>query len=148
MWMTSAPRSMSGVLFAAHQGQAELVGAAFEACNSAEKLFIPAHRCVAGAAVLVVVGFVFRASADNIAEVEVLHPGSGDGVVQRFAIEVWRVAGIGSGAGVNQHFDAMLPQQFDEVLGGVGRVADGEEGSQLVSLRVDAICMVLHFAGL
>jgi hypothetical protein len=64
----------------------------------------------------IIEGLVFGASADYITEVEVLDRGSGHEVTQGLAVEVRRVAGVGSGAYIDQHLHAIPLKQFDEML--------------------------------
>jgi len=121
--------AVGGVFLAAHNCDAEAVGSAFEATDAIEKIGTFGNLGVARVTVEVVEGFVFGTPSNCIAEVEVLHCSGGHEVSQRLAVEVRGVTGVGSGAHIDEDLDAMLLQQFDEVLRRVRRMPDGINGS-------------------
>jgi hypothetical protein len=128
--------AVGGIFFATEQGDAKLIGAAFKTVDAAEELGAFGDLSVEGPAIPVVEGLVPRATADDIAKIEIACSRLSDRIAESFAVEVRDPLGIGVGAGVDEDFNAIRGEKFEEVVRWVRRVTDGVKTSHLASFRV------------
>ena len=119
-----APRR---VLFAAQDRDAELLDTLFQTPDPLQERRRPRDPLVDHVPVPVVAGGVVRVAAQLLAEEQILEAGAVQGRLERFSVELGRVARMRARTNVDHHLNAVRLQQRQQRLRVLIRVPDREE---------------------
>jgi hypothetical protein len=118
--------ALEGVFFGAHEGQAKPRDTLNNAPQAGLEGWGIRNEIVTGNTVNVAVAFG-AAGTEFIPEEKIADAGGAKGSLERLTVELWEPGAVRAAADINQNLDTMQPEQLEEILQGVVRVADGKE---------------------
>lgn len=109
------PVTLSGVLFAAEDGQSVLAGKGFESVDALTESQGLAEGSVIGTSTGKVVGSVFGSPTEESSKVEVGNARFGEVLFEEFPVEVGNVTGIGIGPYIHHKVNVVFLEELQEL---------------------------------